>query len=217
MPSPTDFMETYRSLAIQGYTDILSIHLSRSLSSTIEIPRFLAGTMFNDVHIEVIDSRTASVAEGAMALEAAAVAAAGGSIDEAAAKALTIRDLIKIQFAPKRLNNLLKGGRATALQALAASALSVKPVMSFNCKGEMRAVHKAHGMGRAADYMARSLADQGQEQGELIYFTLHTRAEKSVERLANAIGEHGVVSWYGGCATIGPCIATHVGRARSGS
>ena len=74
--------------------------------------------------------------------------------------------------------------------------------MSFNCKGEMQVVHKAHGMGRAADYMARSLADQGQEQGALIYFTLHTRAEKSVERLANAIGgEHGAVSWCGGCAT----------------
>ena len=216
MPSPTDFMETYRSLAIQGYTDILSIHLSRSLSSTIEIPRFLAGTMFNDVHIEVIDSRAASVAEGAMVLEAAAVAAAGGSIEEAAAKALTIRDLIKTQFVPKRLTNLVKGGRATVLQAFAASALSVKPVMSFNCKGEMQVVHKAHGMGRAADYMARSLADQGQEQGELIYFTLHTRAEKSVERLANAIGEHGAVSWCGGCATIGPCIATHVGEGAIG-
>lgn len=216
MPSPTDFMETYRSLAIQGYTDILSIHLSRSLSSTIEIPRFLAGTMFNDIHIEVIDSRAASVAEGAMVLEAAAVAAAGGSIDEAAAKALTIRDLIKIQFVPKRLTNLVKGGRATALQAFAASALSVKPVMSFNCKGEMRVVHKAHGTGRAADYMARSLADQGREQGELIYFTLHTRAEKNVERLANAIGEHGAVGWCGGLATIGPCIATHVGEGAIG-
>lgn len=216
MPTPTDFMETYRSLAIQGYTDILSIHLSRALSSTIEIPRFLAGTMFNDVHIEVIDSRAASVAEGAMVLEAAAVAAAGGSIEEAAAKALTIRDLIKIQFVPKRLTNLVKGGRATALQALAASALSVKPVMSFNCKGEMRVVHKTHGMGRAADYMAHNLADQGREQGELIYFTLHTRAEKSVERLEAAARERVPDSVRGGRATIGPCIATHVGEGAIG-
>lgn len=216
MPSPTDFMETYRSLAIQGYTDILSIHLSRSLSSTIEIPRFLAGTMFNDVHIEVIDSRTASVAEGAMVLEAAAVATAGGSIDEAAAKALTIRDLIKIQFAPKRLSNLVKGGRATALQALAASALSVKPVMSFNRKGEMRAIHKAHGMGRAADCMACDLADQRREHGELIYFTLHTRAEKNVERLEAAARERVPDSAYGGRATIGSCIATHVGEGAIG-
>ena len=164
MPSPTDFMETYRSLAIQGYTDILSIHLSRSLSSTIEIPRFLAGTMFNDVHIEVIDSRAASVAEGAMVLEAAAVAAAGGSIEEAAAKALTIRDLIKIQFVPKRLTNLVKGGRATVLQAFAASALSVKPVMSFNCKGEMQVVHKAHGMGRVITWRA-ALPTRGRSRG----------------------------------------------------
>ena len=216
MPSPTDFMETYRSLAIQGYTDILSIHLSRSLSSTIEIPRYLAGTMFNDVHIEVIDSRAASVAEGAMVLEAAAVAAAGGSIEEAAAKALTIRDLIKIQFVPKRLANLVKGGRAAALQALAASALSVKPVMSFSCKGEMRAVHKTHGMGRAADYMAHNLADQRREQGQLIYFTLHTRAEKNVEHLEAAARERVPDSVRGGRATIGPCIATHVGEGAIG-
>lgn len=108
MPSPSDFIETYRSLAIRGYTDILSIHLSRVLSSTVEIPRFLSSSMFNDVNLEVIDSRMASVAEGALVLEAAAVAEAGGTIDEAVAKVLTLRDLIKIQFVPRSLTNWSK-------------------------------------------------------------------------------------------------------------
>lgn len=216
MPSPSDFIETYRSLAIRGYTDILSVHLSRTLSSTVEIPRFLSGSMFNDVNIEVIDSRAASVAEGALVLEAAAVAEAGGTIDEAVAKALTLRDLIKIQFVPRSLTNLVKGGRATALQAVAASALRIRPVVSFNGKGEMRVVQKAHGTRRAANFIATTLSDQEREQGALIYFTLHTRAEKNVERLEAAARERVPGSVCGGRATIGPCIATHVGEGAIG-
>ncbi len=216
MPSPSDFIEVYRSLAIRGYTDILSIHLSRALSSTVEIPRFLSGSMFNDVNIEVIDSRTASVAEGALVLEAAAVAEAGGTIDEAVAKVLTLRDLIKIQFVPRSLTNLVKGGRATALQAVAASALRIRPVVGFNGKGEMHVVQKAHGTRRAAGFMANTLSDQEREQGALIYFTLHTRAEKNVERLEAAVRERVPGSACGGRATIGPCIATHVGEGAIG-
>ena len=216
MPSPSDFIEMYRSLAIRGYTDILSIHLSRTLSSTVEIPRFLSGSMFNDVNIEVIDSRAASVAEGALVLEAVAVAEAGGTIDEAVAKVLTLRDLIKIQFVPRSLTNLVKGGRATALRAVAASALRIRPVVSFNNRGELWVVQKAHGTRRAAGFMANTLADQEREQGALIYFTLHARAEKNVERLEAAVRERVPGSVCGGRATIGPCIATHVGEGAIG-
>lgn len=216
MPSPGDFVETYRSIVADGCTDILSIHLSRALSSTVETPRLLASTMFSDIRIEVVDSGVATVAQGAMVLEAAAIAASGGTIEEALARVFAIRNSVRIQFTPESLANLVKGGRATAFQALAASALNVKPVIGFNDRGELQVFRKARGIRRAVGYMADVLADQERERGRLFYFTLHTKAERGLECLSTAIRERGLGAELGGCATIGPCIATHVGRGAVG-
>lgn len=217
MPSPNDFIETYRSLAIHGYTDVLSIHISRALSATIELPRYLARSVFHSINIEVIDSRAATAAEGAMVLEAAAVADAGGTMAEAIAKVLALRDLVRIQFAPSSLSNLVKGGRATALQAATASVLRVKPIIGFGNGGGLRVTRKVQGFHKAAKVMAKELATQASEQGELVYFTLHTRAEKALGKLDSAIRQHSVPGVFGGHGTIGPCIATHVGEGVIGT
>ena len=132
MPSPTDFMETYRSLAIQGYTDILSIHLSRSLSSTIEIPRFLAGTMFNDVHIEVIDSRTASgsARRGRWSSRQRRLPQQGAVSRGRPRRRSPFEIFIKIQFVPKRLTGTWsrEGGSIPVLEAFA--AFGTQPALS---------------------------------------------------------------------------------------
>ena len=54
------------------------------------------------------------------------------------------------------------------------------------------------------------------ECGTLIFFTLHIRVEKNVERLEAATRERVPSSMCGGRATIGPCIATHVGEGAIG-
>ena len=144
-PSPAEFVEVYRQLADEGYTDILSIHIARELSATIETPRFLARQMPDGMRLEVIDSYSATVGEGAMVLEAAAIAEAGGTIDEAIERVLAIRDTAKIYFIPDNLGNLVKGGRATRAQHLATSILNVKVVIE---EGEGGRIEVAH-MGRS--------------------------------------------------------------------
>ena len=216
MPSPTDFLQVYQSLAERGYTEVLSIHVSSALSSTVDFARYLANSIFDNLHIEVVDSCAATVAEGAMVLEAAAVAAAGGTIDEALARVCAIRDGMQIRFVPKSLNNLVIGGRASALQAVGASLLKMKPVIGFNNSGRLQVVHKTHGFHRAVKYIAEELADRSRERGELIYFTLHTRAEKPLLLLEDEIRAHSVYGVFGGRATIGACVATHVGEGAIG-
>ena len=41
-PTPADFLEVYKQLFTEGYREVLSIHLSRALSSTIESARGIA-------------------------------------------------------------------------------------------------------------------------------------------------------------------------------
>ena len=212
-PAPADFVEVYRALIEEGYTEILSIHIARELSSTIETPRYLAQEVFKDVRIEVIDSYAATVGEGAMVLEAAAIAEAGGTMDEAIERVLAIRDTFKIHFVPDTLANLVKGGRATRAQHLATSILNVKVVIALGEKGCIDVAHKAKGMRNAVVYMVRQLVERSKNLGKLTYYKLHTRSERGLELIDNAVsGELELNASCAGIATIGPCIATHVGE-----
>ncbi|HJG31537.1 MAG TPA: DegV family protein [Collinsella ihuae] len=212
-PAPADFVEVYRALIEEGYTEILSIHIARELSSTIETPRYLAQEVFKDVRIEVIDSYAATVGEGAMVLEAAAIAEAGGTMDEAIERVLAIRDTFKIHFVPDTLANLVKGGRATRAQHLATSILNVKVVIALGEKGCIDVAHKAKGMRNAVVYMVRQLVERSKNLGKLTYYKLHTRSERGLELIDKAVsGELELNASCAGIATIGPCIATHVGE-----
>lgn len=212
-PAPADFVEVYRALIEEGYTEILSIHIARELSSTIETPRYLAQEVFKDVRIEVIDSYAATVGEGAMVLEAAAIAEAGGTMDEAIERVLAIRDTFKIHFVPDTLANLVKGGRATRAQHLATSILNVKVVIALGEKGCIDVAHKAKGMRNAVVYMVRQLVERSKNLGKLTYYKLHTRSERGLELIDKAVsGEFELNASCAGIATIGPCIATHVGE-----
>ena len=212
-PAPADFVEVYRALIEEGYTEILSIHIARELSSTIETPRYLAREVFKDVRIEVIDSYAATVGEGAMVLEAAAIAEAGGTMDEAIERVLAIRDTFKIHFVPDTLANLVKGGRATRAQHLATSILNVKVVIALGEKGCIDVAHKAKGMRNAVVYMVRQLVERSKNLGKLTYYKLHTRSERGLELIDKAVsGELELNASRAGIATIGPCIATHVGE-----
>ncbi|MDN0068973.1 DegV family protein [Collinsella ihumii] len=212
-PAPADFVEVYRALIEEGYTEILSIHIARELSSTIETPRYLAREVFKDVRIEVIDSYAATVGEGAMVLEAAAIAEAGGTMDEAIERVLAIRDTFKIHFVPDTLANLVKGGRASRAQHLATSILNVKVVIALGEKGCIDVAHKAKGMRNAVVYMVRQLVERSKNLGKLTYYKLHTRSERGLELIDRAVsGELELNASCAGIATIGPCIATHVGE-----
>ena len=212
-PAPADFVEVYRALIEEGYTEILSIHIARELSSTIETPCYLAREVFKDVRIEVIDSYAATVGEGAMVLEAAAIAEAGGTMDEAIERVLAIRDTFKIHFVPDTLANLVKGGRASRAQHLATSILNVKDVIALGEKGCIDVAHKAKGMRNAVVYMVRQLVERSKNLGKLTYYKLHTRSERGLELIDKAVsGELELNASCAGIATIGPCIATHVGE-----
>ena len=92
-PSPGLFARAYQRLVDEGATEILSIHLSAKLSGTMESARQGAQGI-EDVRIEHLDSNNVSLALGVGVMEAAKVARAGGTLDEAmtlAAERMLIR------------------------------------------------------------------------------------------------------------------------------
>ena len=84
-PSPGEFVEVYEQAIADGATSILSIHITESMSGTLNSARLAADAV--SVPVRLFDSGTASFGISVCAWAAAEVIAAGGSIDEAEAVA----------------------------------------------------------------------------------------------------------------------------------
>lgn len=212
-PAPADFINVYNALADEGYTEILSFHLSAALSGTYECARTVAAAVAEErgIRIEAIDSRSATVGQGAMVLEAACIAQAGGTMDEAIERVKNIRRTHKIYFIPDSLTNLVKGGRASKFQGLATSVLNLKIVVSLTETGAIEVLHKAKGMKNAVNYIVKLMAERTREVGPSVYYKLHTKAYKALEYMDRALEKVDAPVRFLTVATIGPTIATHVG------
>ena len=212
-PAPADFIDVYTKLADEGYTEILSIHLSGALSGTYECARTVAAAIAEarGIRIEAIDSCSATVGEGAMVLEAACIAAAGGTLDEAIERVEDIRRTHKIYFIPDSLANLVKGGRASKFQGLATSVLNLKIVVTLTETGAIEVLHKTKGMKNAVNYIVKLMADEARAAGPVVFYKLHTKAYKALDFMESALAKCEDPVRFLTMATIGPTIATHVG------
>ena len=155
-PTPADFMEVYKALFEEGYTQILSIHLARALSATIEQARAIAGELPEGLRLEVVDSGAATVLQGAMVLEAAVIAQNGGSIEDAIERVRAIRKSAAIHFVPNTLDNLVKGGRATKAQGFVTSLLNIKLVIGLEQDGSIEG--REQGEGRQGRHLVHGQA-----------------------------------------------------------
>jgi DegV family protein with EDD domain len=130
-PRPSDFLALYRHLATT-HTSILSIHLSAELSGTWQSANTAAKAVTSDtgVPIAVIDSRSASVAEG-LALWAATQATHAG-LSPARCTAIT-QDAVRITetyvYVPS-VEYFVRGGRLSPLQGRIAKLLRLLPVLT---------------------------------------------------------------------------------------
>lgn len=127
-PSVAAFKEAYESLAGDA-SEIVSIHISSKLSGTLNSATVAREAVSHDIHIELIDSYSVSLGLGAIVLEAAMVANAGGSLAKVAAAARSAMDRTRVVAALDTLEYLRRGGRVGRAGALLGSILSIKPLI----------------------------------------------------------------------------------------
>lgn len=126
--SPGDFKEAYERAFAEGAGSIVSIHVAGSLSGTIKSAQ-IARDMLPDREIHVVDSQSASMAEGILCRMAVEMAAEGRSAEQIA-EALEARvGDITVYVALESLEYLKKGGRISGAQAAIGTLLSVKPII----------------------------------------------------------------------------------------
>lgn len=144
-PAPGVFQRAYESLALAGYEHIVSLHLSKELSGTVDAARWAAGQV--EVPVTVIDSRTVGLAQGLAVMDAVLAAEAGlplTAVEAAAGRA----EFHTICFVVPSLEQLRKGGRIGAAASMFGTLLAVKPLLSIQ-DGRIGVREKVRTMPRA--------------------------------------------------------------------
>lgn len=126
-PSPGQFDAVYGRLAEEGYDGIVSVHLSGLLSGTVEAARQAASRA--TIPVEVIDARTAGMAQGRAALAARAAARRGADLQTAAAAAAMAARASALYFYVPSVEQLRRGGRIPAAAGWLGALLSVRVIL----------------------------------------------------------------------------------------
>ena len=130
-PGVDSFKEVYNRLAEEGADEILSIHVSASLSAVMDVAK-TAAQEFQEIPVTVYDSNQLSLGTGYQVLAAA----------QGADQGLGIQDLLPILddqssrthviAALDTLEYLKRGGRMNAFMANLGSLLQVKPILTMH-------------------------------------------------------------------------------------
>ena len=127
---PDSFREAYEKLTKAGAKEILSIHISESLSAVMDAAR-LAAREFKGAKVTVFDSRQLSMGCGFLVETAARMAAVAHSLEDIVH---AMEDQIKRTFVVAGLDTLeylRRGGRVNGLIAGLGEVLQLKPLITM--------------------------------------------------------------------------------------
>jgi DegV family protein with EDD domain len=147
-PSPGRFAEAYEAAAARGATEILSIHIGSSVSGTVNSARL--ASQVSPVPVRIVDTGTASFAVSLCLWEAAEAAAAGATVEEAAAVAEGVGATVGNVFVVGALDVARAGGRLAGNVEAGTSSI---PVLTL-AGGVMREVDRCRDLEEAAEVMA---------------------------------------------------------------
>ena len=203
-PSVGAFEETFRNLSESGADGILCINLSAQLSATMQSAQVAAKALDGRTPISIIDSKSASMGIGNLAIHAARRARDGATLDEIVREVEDQRERQHVLAVLDTLEYLRKGGRIGGAQALLGSMLSIKPVIEVR-DGSVESAGKVRTRSKALQFLVDHIPTGNLETISI----LHAGApdlDEFVAMLRPGLPEANVV-----VGTIGPVIGVHTG------
>ena len=203
-PSVGAFEETFRRLSDDGADGIVCINLSGRLSATMQSAQVAAKSLDGERPIEIIDSLSASMGIGNLALHAARRAREDADMATIVREVLDMRDRQHVFATLDTLEYLRKGGRIGGAQAMLGSMLSIKPLIQVS-----DGVVEQAGKVRTRSKALKALVDHVPAGKVELMSVLHANApdlDEFLEMLRPLVPDAEVV-----VGTIGPVVGVHTG------
>lgn len=155
-PGPGVFTEVYERLAYEGAQAILSIHISETLSGTINSAR-VAAEQFERIPVTVLDSSQLSLGLGFIVERAGQLAAAGQEMQEILSALENLMGRAYVFASLQTLEYLRRSGRMNSALAIFGGLLQLKPLLHMH-RGNAVA-HRTRTQKRATDRLLAWLAE----------------------------------------------------------
>jgi DegV family protein with EDD domain len=206
--TPAELAHAYQqALTDSGGDGVVAVHISSALSGTFGVAQRTAADL--GPAIRVVDSKSAAMGTGFVALAAARAAAAGDDLDTVAGVANSSVSRSHSFIVVHRLDNLRRSGRIGGAQAWLGTALALKPLLRID-DGKLVLAQRVRTVSNATAAMIDRVCEVVGEGS----------AALAVHHVANPDGAHEVAAALArrlpACepaiiTPLGPVLALHVG------
>lgn len=212
--TPAELVDTYRQALIDSDGDgVVAVHLSAALSSTYS-GAVAAAREFGS-SVRVVNSRSAAMGVGLVAMAAARCAASGGDIESVEAAARSAMRRTHVFLVVHRLDNLRRSGRIRSTASWLGTALSIKPLLCLDIDGRLVLDQRIRTVTRAHTVMVDRVAEiVGENAADVVVHHVdnHDAADALGAALTQRLPQLSSLS----VADMGPVLSVHVGGGAVG-
>jgi len=206
--TPAELANAYQqALADSGGDGVVAVHISSALSGTYGAAERTAADL--DPNVRVIDSKSAAMGTGFVALAAARVAAAGADLDAVAGAASSAVSRGRAFVVVHRLDNLRRSGRIGGAKAWLGTALALKPLLRID-DGKLVLAQRVRTITHATATMIDRVCEVVGE-GPAALAVHHVANPDGANEVAAALAERLPACEPAIIPPLGPVLALHVG------
>jgi DegV family protein with EDD domain len=207
--TPAELGAAYRqALADGGGDGVVAVHISSALSGTYGAAERTAAEL--GPAVRAIDSRSAAMGTGFVALAAARLAAAGADLDTVADAASSAVSRSHAFIVVHRLDNLRRSGRIGGAKAWLGTALALKPLLRIEDDGKLVLAQRVRTVSNAMAAMTDRVCEMVGD-GSAALAVHHVANRDGANEVAATLAQRLPACEPAIITPLGPVLALHVG------
>ncbi len=186
-PNVGDYETVFAKYA-PNYDGVIHISISAEFSCSHQNARLAAEEFPN---VRVVDSRNLSTGQGLVVLKACELSKTCQNLDELYDQLVSFTEKVEASFLLDRLEYMVKGGRCSAVAALGANLLGLKPCIEVK-NGKMSVVKKYRGTFSKclANYVKDRLADRNDLDPGTLFVTRTPVSDECEDAVKNTVAQY---------------------------
>lgn len=208
-PTPADFVRAFRDARAEAH-EVIVVLLASALSGTFQSGAAARkASLLDGIHL--VDSRSASLGVGLLALLAAELAEGGWATDDIVSELERVRDRSGMFLTVDRYDHLIRSGRVSRGKAWLGGMLDVRPILSLDAAGRVVPCDRVRGRENVLPRVLSLLDQRLSPRPQSVRFgVVHADAPEAAERVRLAlIAAYGPRDCFVSLAT--GVLGTHVG------
>jgi len=213
-PAPGDFHEIFKQ-ASESYQQGLAIILSGGLSGTLQSAQRAAQMMKDQFNVEVIDSRSVTIALALIVREAALAIERGDTVEEVKRRVQWAVKNTRLFVSVETMEYLVRGGRVSRFRGAIARLLNLKPILTLTPEGKVEAVAKTVGGEHARKKLVELVLAAAKGKKNLKFMVAHAEAIETAGYYSAQIRKHFEVLEVP-MVSVSPALGAHAGPGAAG-